>query len=172
MSVIHCALLCCQCQLSVLCTIAKFHCTDTDTDPNRPARSQRSFAAKSPCPCPCRERVRVRVVEFSSYCPTLCSDVRHRGGMTHVASLKSERRKQEAQLSPRDRAMRLVSSNLANYHATVQKLLIRQVLTKPMVWSCRFSWGKCVINKPTTVELCISPVYRRLAVAKFSKSIM
>jgi len=29
--------------------------------------------------------------------------------------------------------MRLVSSNLANYHATVQKLLIRQVLTKLMV---------------------------------------
>jgi len=27
---------------------------------------------------------------------------------------------QEAQLSPSDRAMRLVSSNLANYHATVQ----------------------------------------------------
>jgi len=26
-----------------------------------------------------------------------------------------------------------------------------------------------VINKPTTVELCISPVYRRLAVAKFSE---
>jgi len=40
---------------------------------------------------------------------------------------------QEAQLSPSDRAMRLVSSNLANCHATVQKLLIRQVLTKPMV---------------------------------------
>ena len=40
---------------------------------------------------------------------------------------------QEAQLSPSDHAMRLVSSNLANYHATVQKLLIRQVLTKPMV---------------------------------------
>ena len=29
-----------------------------------------------------------------------------------------------------------------------------------------------VINKPTTAELCISPVYRRLAVAKFSKSRM
>jgi len=41
--------------------------------------------------------------------------------------------KQEAQLSPSDRAMRLVKGNLANYHATVQKLLIRQVLTKPMV---------------------------------------
>ena len=79
---------------------------------------------------------------------------------------------QEAQLSPSDRAMRLVSSNLANYHATVQKLLIRQVLTKPIVWSWRFSSWQCVINKPTTVELCISPVYRRLAVAKFSKSTM
>jgi len=29
-----------------------------------------------------------------------------------------------------------------------------------------------VITKPTTVELCISPVYRRFAVAKFSKSTM
>jgi len=29
-----------------------------------------------------------------------------------------------------------------------------------------------VIDKPTTVELCISLVYRRLAVAKFSKSTM
>ena len=55
--------------------------------------------------------------------------------------------KQEAQRSPSDRAMRLVSSNLANYHATVQKILIRQVLTKPMVWSWRFSWRQCVIKK-------------------------
>ena len=79
---------------------------------------------------------------------------------------------QEAQLSRSDHTMRLVSSNLANYHATVQKLLIRQVLTKPMVWSWRFSRRQCVINnvhstmtrpsrthcltgvinKPTTVE--------------------
>ena len=66
----------------------------------------------------------------------------------------------------------VANSNLANYHATVQKLLIRQVLTKPMVWSWGFSWRQCVINKPTTAELCISPVYRRLAVAKFSKSTM
>ena len=41
--------------------------------------------------------------------------------------------KQEAQLSPSDRAMRLVSSNLASCNAIVQKLLIRQVLTKLMV---------------------------------------
>jgi len=40
---------------------------------------------------------------------------------------------QEAQLSPSDRAMRLVTSNLASCHAKVQKLLIRQVLTKLMV---------------------------------------
>ena len=37
---------------------------------------------------------------------------------------------QEAQLSPRDRAMRRVNWNLANCHETVQKLLIRQVLTE------------------------------------------
>jgi len=41
--------------------------------------------------------------------------------------------KQQAQLSPSDRAMRLGSSNLAKCHATVQKLLIQQVLTKLMV---------------------------------------
>ena len=53
---------------------------------------------------------------------------------------------QEAQLSRRDRAMRHVNWNLANCHATVQKLLIRQVLTKSMVWSWRFSRRQCVIN--------------------------
>jgi len=36
----------------------------------------------------------------------------------------------EAQLSPRDRAMRRVSGNLANCHAIVQKLLVRQVLSQ------------------------------------------
>ena len=35
--------------------------------------------------------------------------------------------------------------------------------------SSRFHFLIVVINKPTTVELCISPVYRRLAVAKFFK---
>ena len=53
---------------------------------------------------------------------------------------------QEAQLSPRDRAMRRVNWNLANCHATVQKLLIRQVLIKSMVWSWRFSRRQCVID--------------------------
>ena len=56
----------------------------------------------------------------------------HRGtSYSHQVTTVNSR--QEAQLSPSDRAMRLVSSNLVNYHATVQKLLIRQVLAKPMV---------------------------------------
>jgi len=41
-----------------------------------------------------------------------------------------------------------------------------------MTRSSRFHCPIGVINKPTTVELCISPVYRRLAVVKFSKSTM
>ena len=36
--------------------------------------------------------------------------------------------------------------------------------------SSRFRCLIGVINKPMTVELCISPAYRRPAVAKFSKS--
>ena len=41
-----------------------------------------------------------------------------------------------------------------------------------MTWSSRFHCPIGVINKPTKGELWISPVYRRLAVAKFSKSTM
>ena len=124
----------------------------------------------------------------SMKCFSVWDEVRHITGPI-TAQIREQ---QEAQLSPRDRAMRLVSSNLANYHATGQKLLIWQVLTKSMVWSWRFSRRqcvidnvhstmtlpsrfhclRCVINKPTTDDLCISPVYRRLAVAKFSKSTM
>jgi len=37
-----------------------------------------------------------------------------------------------------------------------------------MTRSCRFHCPIAVINKPTTGGLCISPVYRRLVVAKFS----
>jgi len=72
-----------------------------------------------------------------------------------------------------------VSWNLANCHATVQKLLIRQVLHKPVMKLEGYSATVCnkhvhstmtrsscfhcpagVINKPTTGELWISPVYR------------
>jgi len=49
---------------------AKFHYTDTDTDPHGPNVVS---PQKSPCPCPCRVRVGVHVVEFSSY-PTTCAD--------------------------------------------------------------------------------------------------
>ena len=63
-----------------------------------------------------------------------------------IVQLKHKSHQQEAQLSPRDRAMRRINWNLANCHATVQKLLIRQVLTKSMVWSWRFSRRQCVID--------------------------
>ena len=53
---------------------------------------------------------------------------------------------QEAQLSPRDRAMCRVNWNVANCQPTVQKLIIRQVLTKSMAWSWRFSRRQCVID--------------------------
>ena len=76
----------------------------------------------------------------------LCSFKRWRLWREQVVGCHRWLWKQEAQPSPSDHAMRLVSSNLANYHATVQKLLIRQVLTKLMVWSWRFSWRQCVMN--------------------------
>ena len=47
------------------------------------------------------------------------------------------------------RAMRSVSWNLANCHATVQKLFVRQDLNKSMLWSWRVTVGQCVINMCT-----------------------
>ena len=49
--------------------------------------------------------------------------------------------KQEAQLSPRDRAMRRVNWNLANWNATVQK---RQVLNKSTLLTWTVKLGRCV----------------------------
>ena len=65
--------------------------------------------------------------------------------------------KQETQLSPRYRAMRRVSWNLAGCHATVQKLLVRQVLNKSKLWSWRVKVGWCVIN------MCTQPWRVRVA---------
>ena len=65
--------------------------------------------------------------------------------------------KQETQLSPRYRAMRRVSWNLAGCHATVQKLLVRQVLNKSKLWSWRVKVGRCVIN------MCTQPWRVRVA---------
>jgi len=55
------------------------------------------------------------------------------GDFRQIAGYILTRSSAIAELSQSDRAIRLVSSNIANYHATVQKLLIRQVLTKSMV---------------------------------------
>ena len=81
-----------------------------------------------------RERTKsVSPVYSSDECTGICAARHVEREWSFKNLVQSLQRKQEAQLSPSDRAMRLVSSNLANYHATVQKLLIRQVLTKPMV---------------------------------------
>ena len=60
--------------------------------------------------------------------------------------------RQEATLSPRDRAMRR-----ANCHTTVQKLIVRQVLNKLNLWSWRVTLGQCVIN------MCTQPWRDRVA---------
>ena len=69
--------------------------------------------------------------------------------------------KQEAQLSPRDRAMRRVNWNLANCHATVQKLLKLEIKLEAMRdRQCAVNHDaiesapivSSVINKPTTLS--------------------
>ena len=80
-----------------------------------------------------------------------------RGSLYCELARRSAKIQQEAQLSPRDRAMRRVSWNLANCQATVQKILIRQVLNKSKLWSWRVKVGQCVIN------ICTQPWRDRVA---------
>jgi len=54
------------------------------------------------------------------------------------------------------------------YSGPVRNKHVHSTMTRSSRFHCPIS----VVNKPTTDELCISPVYRRLAVAKFSKSAM
>jgi len=63
--------------------------------------------------------------------------------------IHTEQTVQEAQLSPRDCAGRRVFWNLANCHATVQKLLVQQVLNKSKLWSWRVTVRQCVLNMCT-----------------------
>jgi len=55
---------------------------------------------------------------------------------------------------------------LAGYSGAMCNKHVHSTMTR----STRFHCSISVINKPTTDELWISPVYGRLAVAKFSKS--
>ena len=57
---------------------------------------------------------------------------------------------------------------LEGYSGTMCNKHVHSTMTPSSRFHCPIS----VINKPTTNELWISPVYRRLALAKFSKSIM
>ena len=60
------------------------------------------------------------------------------------------------------------SYEVGGYSGTMCNKHVHSTMTRPSRFHCLIG----VINKPTTVELCISPVYRRLAVAKFSKCTM
>ena len=70
-------------------------------------------------------------------------------GLNFLHSCSFGKPVQKAQLSPRDRAMRRVNRNLANCHARVQKLRVRQDLNKSKLWSWRVKVGQCAINMCT-----------------------
>ena len=74
---------------------AKFHYTDTDTDPHGP-----NGVSPQKSPCPCRARVRIRVVEFSYYRERVDS-----GG-------KRQRRVPVAAVDPPARARRLAEMRI------------------------------------------------------------
>jgi len=59
---------------------------------------------------------------------------------------------------------------LEGYSGTMCNKHVHSTVMRSSRFPCPIHVG--VINKPTTDELWISPVYRRLAVAKFSKSTM
>jgi len=59
-------------------------------------------------------------------------------------------------------------TKLEGYSGTMCNKHVHSTMTRSSRLHCLIG----VKNKPTTGELWISPVYRRLAVVKFSKSIM
>jgi len=73
-------------------------------------------------------------------------------GLTENFATASRSRCQHKKLRYRRGTARCVVSvawNLANCHATVQKLLVRQVLNKSKLWSWRVTVSRCVINMYT-----------------------
>jgi len=56
-------------------------------------------------------------------------------------------------------------TKLEGYSGAMCNKHVHSTVTRSSGFHCLIG----VINKPTTVELCISPVYRRLSVAKFCK---
>jgi len=86
---------------------------------------------------------------------------------TSLVSSPDYHTEQEAQLSPSDTTSPDQSDGMK-----LERVMnnVHSRLNRDATESAPIVSG--VINKPTTVELCVSHVYRRLAVAKFSKSTM
>ena len=74
----------------------------------------------------CRTGRKEPLCQKPEFCPSV--SIEHRLVIETDTNALDRRRWQEAQLSPRNRAMRRVSWNIVNCRATVQKLLLRQVL--------------------------------------------
>ena len=118
---------------------------------------------------------------------TISADLAH-SGQRHVdiGGTTCYTRSSDIAKGPRDASCQLKSCrNLAETTCTtsperieVMKLegysttMCNKHVYSTMTRSSRFHCPIGVISKLTTGELCISPVYRRLAVAKFSKSTM
>ena len=135
-----------------------------------------------------------RITKLSEFCPTLYTCLTHMfngplSGTTHVSRYQKGTRSSAIAEGPRDASCQLKSCQLPRNSAETtyttspdqidaMKLEIQSeamrdrqcALNHDATVSAPIVSG--VINKPTTVELCISRVYRRLAVAKFSKSTM
>ena len=67
-----------------------------------------------------------------------------------------------------DKSLTDRSYEVGGYSGPMCNKHVHSTMTRSSRFRCPIGLG--IINKPTTVELWISPVYRRLAVAKFSKS--
>jgi len=144
------------------------------------------FPALTFCPCSSRPQITLGP-PFSEPAYKLHFQTPHHGALCSVVT--EIIRSSAITEGPRDASRQLKSCQLSRNSAEttcttspeqieVMKLegysgpMCTKHVHSTMTWSSRFHCPIGVINKPTTDVLWISPVYRPLAVAEFSKSTM